>query len=84
VWAAALASLRCPRCGYRISSDKQTLDPTLPPGPVTCLARTELGELPNPYDQVSGYNNFYEFTGSKEDVQYMADDFTTSPWQTLK
>lgn len=33
-----------------------------------------------PYDSILNYNNFYEFTTSKEDVALMAQDFRTSPW----
>jgi sulfoxide reductase catalytic subunit YedY len=78
--AAALAA-----CGVREPAAEPTSagaadsDATAAPGyqPGT----TEMGEEANSFEQVSGYNNFYEFTVSKEDVQYLADDFTTSPWQ---
>lgn len=34
----------------------------------------------NPYDQISSYNNFYEFTTDKEDVKPLAEGFVTDPW----
>ena len=40
----------------------------------------ELGAALTPYEAVINYNNFYEFTTSKEGVAGMAGDFRTSPW----
>lgn len=40
----------------------------------------ELGNPLTPYETVTNYNNFYEFTTSKEDVAKLAQDFTTQPW----
>src|SRR6185295_6571399 len=33
-----------------------------------------------PFDAVTNYNNYYEFTTDKEDVAGMAQSFHTSPW----
>lgn len=33
-----------------------------------------------PFDSIISYNNFYEFTISKEGVASLAQDFKTSPW----
>jgi sulfoxide reductase catalytic subunit YedY len=41
----------------------------------------ELGNALTPYDSVTTYNNFYEFTLSKEGVALAAQDFQTTPWQ---
>ncbi len=41
----------------------------------------ELGDPLNTYDQITHYNNYYEFTTRKEDVAEKAQDFPTSPWQ---
>jgi len=43
-------------------------------------ATDELGDPLTPYEAVTGYNNYYEFTTDKEDVAPMAKDFRTSPW----
>jgi len=43
-------------------------------------AADELGDPLTPYEAVTGYNNYYEFTTDKEDVAPMAKDFRTSPW----
>jgi sulfoxide reductase catalytic subunit YedY len=49
------------------------------PGTVGAAA-DELGDPPTAYGDVTGYNNFYEFTLSKEGVAKAAKDFPTSPW----
>lgn len=40
----------------------------------------ELGNKLTPFEAVSNYNNFYEFTTRKEKVARLAQDFVTSPW----
>jgi sulfoxide reductase catalytic subunit YedY len=42
---------------------------------------SELGEKLNTYEQITNYNNYYEFTTDKSGVAGMATDFQTSPWQ---
>ena len=41
----------------------------------------ELGDPANSFDQIAGYNNYYEFTTNKEGVARLAENFPTSPWQ---
>ena len=43
-------------------------------------ATDELGDPLTPYEAVTGYNNYYEFTTDKEAVAELAKDFPTSPW----
>ncbi|MFW6136219.1 MAG: protein-methionine-sulfoxide reductase catalytic subunit MsrP [Chloroflexota bacterium] len=50
-----------------------------PPGPTARAEQLE-NEL-TPLDDVTGYNNFYEFTLSKTRVGDLAEDFETSPWE---
>lgn len=52
-------------------------EPTAAPGPRT----DELGDSLTSYNDVTNYNNFYEFTTDKTDVARLAKDFQTSPWQ---
>ncbi|MFZ5880256.1 MAG: protein-methionine-sulfoxide reductase catalytic subunit MsrP [Chloroflexota bacterium] len=40
----------------------------------------ELGDPLNTYEDITNYNNYYEFTTSKEGVAPMSQGFTTSPW----
>ena len=50
--------------------------PTLQVG----AAADELGDKLTPYDAVTGYNNYYEFTLNKNNVALVAQGFKTLPW----
>ena len=41
----------------------------------------ELGDSSTSYEDITHYNNYYEFTLDKEDVAEQAKNFVTSPWQ---
>lgn len=41
---------------------------------------SETGETPNTFDEITNYNNYYEFTTDKEGVARLAAGFKTSPW----
>lgn len=41
----------------------------------------ELGDTQTPFEVVTNYNNYYEFTTNKESVAGLAANFQTSPWQ---
>ena len=38
------------------------------------------GDTPNTYEDITNYNNYYEFTTDKQGVASLAKDFKTSPW----
>jgi sulfoxide reductase catalytic subunit YedY len=57
-----------------------TETPTSPP-PVAEATTDELGDPLTPYEAVTNFNNYYEFTTAKEGVASLAADFNTSPWQ---
>lgn len=40
----------------------------------------ELGDPLNSFEQITNYNNFYEFTEDKEGVAYLSKNFSTRPW----
>jgi len=40
----------------------------------------ELGDPANSFEDITNYNNFYEFSTDKEAVNPLSKDFTTSPW----
>jgi sulfoxide reductase catalytic subunit YedY len=40
----------------------------------------ELGDALTPFEAVTNYNNFYEFTTDKEGVAALAQNFKTEPW----
>ncbi|GAB4215916.1 MAG: protein-methionine-sulfoxide reductase catalytic subunit MsrP [Roseiflexaceae bacterium] len=55
--------------------------PANAPAPgATKATADELGDPLTNYDAVTGYNNFYEFTTSKEGVAALAANFRTNPW----
>jgi sulfoxide reductase catalytic subunit YedY len=50
-------------------------------GEPQAMAETdELGDTLTPFQAVTNYNNFYEFTVQKEGVASMAEGFVTDPW----
>jgi sulfoxide reductase catalytic subunit YedY len=40
----------------------------------------ELGDPANTYEEITNYNNYYEFTTDKQRVARLAEGFKTSPW----
>jgi sulfoxide reductase catalytic subunit YedY len=40
----------------------------------------ELGDSATSFDDVTGYNNYYEFSTDKEAVAYLSKGFVTAPW----
>ncbi len=40
----------------------------------------ELGTPANTFEEITNYNNYYEFSTNKEAVAPLAKDFTTAPW----
>ncbi len=42
---------------------------------------SDIGETPNTFDEITHYNNYYEFTTDKEGVARLAENFQTSPWE---
>ena len=40
----------------------------------------ELGDPVNSFNDITNYNNYYEFSTNKEAVAPLSKDFTTSPW----
>jgi len=51
-----------------------------PPASTPAAGKDELGDAETPYDSVTSYTNYYEFTTSKEAVADLAKNFKTSPW----
>jgi methionine sulfoxide reductase catalytic subunit len=44
-------------------------------------AADEAVDTPNTFEEITNYNNYYEFSLSKESVAVLSSDFVTSPWQ---
>ena len=77
--ALAATSLALGACGPRAtpaSSGGEAETTTTAAGKTT----DELGGALTPYEVVTNYNNYYEFTVDKEGVAPLAKDFPTSPW----
>ncbi len=54
--------------------------PTPPSFPPLEATTDELGAALTTYQAITNYNNFYEFTSTKEDVASLAAGFQTTPW----
>jgi len=59
----------------------QSPEPTASEDLKASATTDELGDPLNTYEEITHYNNYYEFTTDKRDVAMLAKDFTTSPWQ---
>lgn len=72
-------------CGVQ-SSD---VEPDAPNGPSTAIptgeqpgaSTSELGEPLNTYEEITNFNNYYEFSLDKSRVSKLTGDFQTSPWE---
>jgi sulfoxide reductase catalytic subunit YedY len=62
-----------------------TAVPATPPGatpePSPTPRMDERGDAANSYEDITHYNNYYEFTTAKEAVAYLAKDFKPTPWK---
>jgi sulfoxide reductase catalytic subunit YedY len=55
--------------------------PTVPPGAENLpQKKDELGDPANTYEEITNYNNFYEFTTDKQGVAELSQDFKPTPW----
>jgi sulfoxide reductase catalytic subunit YedY len=62
-------------------SNEAPLQETPMPEPKAGATTDELGNPLNTYDQITHYNNYYEFTTDKEGVAGLAKDFQVLPWE---
>ena len=60
--------------------DTDTGETSQPDWPPVSAQADELGDVLTSADSVNTYNNFYEFSLSKEGVAPLAKEFVTSPW----
>jgi sulfoxide reductase catalytic subunit YedY len=88
--AIALSSLVVAACGGKeipstaTGMPDKTVMPTVGVSPEATLIPTslsdEFGDPLNSYEDITEFNNFYEFTTNKTAVADLAKDFITSPW----
>lgn len=64
----------------RPSSPQATADRPPSPGEISQGTIDLAGEKITPYNDITNYNNFYEFSTNKEAVAGRAKNFITSPW----
>lgn len=50
------------------------------PAPSSAGKTDELGDPLNSFEEITNYNNFYEFSTDKQAVARLAQDFQTEPW----
>jgi len=56
------------------------VSPTAPADLTTGSQTDELGDPLNTYEQITNYNNYYEYSMGKEDVAERSQELKTSPW----
>jgi methionine sulfoxide reductase catalytic subunit len=85
--ALALAACGGQNAAPANSTPAPTPDPaTLPAAlanaePFASTDKDELGDPLNSYEDITNYNNYYEFTTDKEGVNPLSQGFNTRPWQ---
>ena len=78
--AAALAACRMPEM-EEVASGGETESAEQPDATLAEAGTTdELGDPLNTFDQITNYNNYYEFSTDKQAVARLAEGYPTSPW----
>ena len=81
VGAAALSAAMLAACGPTATPKPAGPTATVDTTPPQAGAQAdELGDPLTPYEAVTNYNNYYEFSYNKEGIGRLAADFPTSPW----
>ena len=81
VGAAALGAAVLAACGPAATPKPAGPTATVDTTPPQADAQAdELGDPLTPYEAVTNYNNYYEFSYNKEGIGRLAADFPTSPW----
>jgi methionine sulfoxide reductase catalytic subunit len=73
VVAGSLALAAC-------APDAAEMPEDLAPDPSISAKKDELGDPVNSFQDITNYNNYYEFSTGKEAVAPLSKDFETSPW----
>jgi methionine sulfoxide reductase catalytic subunit len=68
-------------CGPVTSSPVSQVTPTIASAGVASKTSDELGASITPLDSITHYNNYYEFSETKDYVADIVATFKTSPWQ---
>jgi methionine sulfoxide reductase catalytic subunit len=76
VSAGALLAACAPRASSQPTSVTNLVESTVTESGLA----DELGDPANTYQEITNYNNYYEFTTSKEGVAKLSQDFKSRPW----
>jgi sulfoxide reductase catalytic subunit YedY len=79
IGALAASSALLAACGTQEGAAMRQ-EESNPEGLKTSATTDELGDTLTPFESITNYNNYYEFSTSKEAVASLAKDFKTSPW----
>ena len=79
VSAAVLAA--CQDKPFLAGEDIVDVSTDASPVPEVSGKTDELGDALTSYEDITNYNNFYEFTTDKEGVAKLAKGFISSPWE---
>jgi methionine sulfoxide reductase catalytic subunit len=66
-------------CAPKVGKQAQERNPGAPV-PTSSGKTDELGDPLNSFEEITNYNNFYEFSTDKQAVARLAADFQTEPW----
>ncbi|HXV97906.1 MAG TPA: protein-methionine-sulfoxide reductase catalytic subunit MsrP [Anaerolineae bacterium] len=77
IGALAASSALLAACGTQGTAVKESEAPS---DLKTSATTDELGDALTSFEAITNYNNYYEFSTSKEAVASLAKDFKTSPW----
>jgi sulfoxide reductase catalytic subunit YedY len=79
--AALLAACKGQDPTATLAPINETESPVDESEPSASADTDELGDPLNSYEDITNYNNYYEFTTNKERVAVLAEDYPTSPWE---
>ncbi len=80
VGAAALGAAVLAACGPAANPLTQAAPTAAGPKPQAGTQTDELGDPLTPYDVITNYNNYYEFSYDKEGIGQLAANLPISPW----
>ncbi len=78
--SSALAACSMPEMEEVASGDDETTAAQPEAAPAELGATDELGDPLNTFEQITNYNNYYEFSTDKQAVARLAEGYSTSPW----
>lgn len=78
--ALATGAVALSACGPRNSASAPTTGADAAEGATASNTTDELGDKLTPFEAVTNFNNYYEFSTDKEAVARLAQDFQPEPW----